>query len=87
MHYLLNMQVKCQEISRPLLYWQKSAATCWKAFSRKNTDRKKGQANRKVCSVTKATEGRRQCFGAPNLKLPYVLKNVSRHSTQSYILK
>ena len=34
-------------------------------FSRKNTtDRKKGQANKEVCSVTKITEGRRQCFGA-----------------------
>ena len=44
---------------------------------------KKGKANKEVCSVIKTIEGRRQCFGAPNVKLPYVLKNVSRHSTPS----
>ena len=46
------------------------------------TEKRPGQ-QRGVQCVIKTTEGRRQCFGAPNVKLPYVLKNVSRHSTKS----
>jgi len=36
-----------------------------------------------VSCVTKTIEGRRQRFGAPNVKQPYVLKNVSKHFTPS----
>jgi hypothetical protein len=40
------------------------------------------KARRTKRCVIKTIE-RRQCFGAPNVKLPYVLKNFSRHSTPS----
>jgi hypothetical protein len=36
-----------------------------------------------VKCVATRIEGRRQWFGAPNVKVPYVLKKVSRHSTPS----
>jgi len=41
-----------------------------------------GQQEGVLC-VTKRIEGRRQCFYAPNVKQPYVLKNVSKHFTPS----
>jgi len=44
---------------------------------------KKGRPTKRCVMCYKTIEGRRQCFGAPNVKLPYVLKNVSRHSTPS----
>ena len=43
-------------------------------------EKRAGQQRGAQC-VIKTIEGRRQCFGAPNVKLPCVLKNVSRHST------
>jgi hypothetical protein len=47
----------------------------------------KAKPTRRCVVCYKIIEGRVQCFDAPNLKLPYVLKKVSRHSTESYIFK
>jgi hypothetical protein len=43
---------------------------------------KKARPTRK-CVVCYKNNRWLQCFGAPNVKLPYVLRNVSRHSTPS----
>jgi len=62
--------------------------TSRKTFSRKNTtDREKARPSKRCVVCYKTIEGRRQCFGAPNVKQPYVLKNVSRHFTPSLFFK
>jgi hypothetical protein len=46
------MQVEVSGNFKATIVLKKCAATCSEAFFRKNTnDRKKGQANREVCSV------------------------------------
>jgi len=44
---------------------------------------KKARPTKRCVVCYKTIEGRRQCFGAPNVKQPYVLKKVSRHFTPS----
>ena len=44
---------------------------------------KKATPTKRCVVCYKKIEGRRQCFGAPNVKQTYVLKNVSRHFTPS----
>jgi hypothetical protein len=43
-----------------------------KDIFQKEYRQKKGQANIEWCGVLQIIEGRRQCFGAPNVKLPCV---------------
>ena len=57
---------KCQEISRPLLYRQKCAATCWKAFSRNNiTDRKKTKPTERCVVCYKSNRRKETVFWCP----------------------
>jgi hypothetical protein len=49
---------------------------------KESTYRGGGQAKKEVCSVfINTTQGKRQCFGALNVRLDFALKVVSRHFT------
>jgi hypothetical protein len=53
-------------------------------FSRKNTtDRKKDRPSKICVECYKNNRRKETVFWCPNVKLPYVLKEVLRHSTQS----
>jgi len=54
-----------------------------KEIFQKYHQQKEGQANKEVCSVSQKQKKEGECFGAPNVKQPYVLKNVSKHFTPS----
>jgi len=71
------MEVKLSGNFKAIIPRTKKCRDFLKDFSTKNT------TDRKNAVVTKTIEGKRQRFGTPIAKQPYVLKKVSKHFTPS----
>ena len=80
----MNIKVKVSGNFKAIIPQTKMCRDLLKDIFQKEYHRQKKRPGQQgVKCVTKTIEGRKQCFGAPNVKLPYVLKNVSRHFTPS----